>query len=97
MDKSLVLGKLRHAKNMLISLGVAKVGLFGSTVRGENTPTSDVDILIDFQKDKETYSNYISVCEQLEKLFTPIRLDIVTMNGLSPHIGKQILNEVEYV
>lgn len=33
----------------------------------------------------------------LENFFHKHKLDIVTLKGLSPFIGKQILNEVEYV
>ncbi len=97
MKKKSVLDRLRRHKEQLMSLGVSRLGLFGSTVREENTPLSDIDILIDFQDGKETFSNYISVCDRLEMLFKRAKLDVVTVKGLSPYIGKQILREVEYV
>lgn len=56
-----------------------------------------MDILIDFEDDKETYSNFLLACEILEKLFDRLKVDIVTLKGLSPFIGQQILKEVEYV
>lgn len=37
----------------------------------------------------------MAVCEMLENLFKRQKLDIVTVKGLSPYIGQQILNEVE--
>lgn len=77
--------------------GISKMGLFGSTVRRENTSQSDVDILIDFHDGKETFSNFMSVCELLEKSFGDTKVDVVTLKGLSPYIGKQILSKVEYV
>ena len=93
MNKQSVISLLRKAKQPLSqSCGVKQLGLFGSTVRESNTESSDVDILIDFEDDKETYSNFLLACEILEKLF-----DIVTLKGLSPFIGQQILKEVEYV
>ncbi len=46
---------------------------------------------------KETYSNFLLACEILEKLFDRLKVDIVTLKGLSPFIGQQILKEVEYV
>ena len=49
------------------------------------------------QLDKETYSNFLLACEILEKLFDRLKVDIVTLKGLSPFIGQQILKEVEYV
>lgn len=49
MNKITVLRKLSQLKSELSHYGVTKLGLFGSTVRGENTEHSDIDILIDFQ------------------------------------------------
>lgn len=97
MDKVVVMQKLSDAKEHLRQYGVSAVGLFGSTVRGENRQDSDIDILIDFSIDQETYVNYLSVCALLEQLFENQQVDIVTRNGLSRHIGPMILKEVEYV
>lgn len=98
MNKKTVLNKLSLLKEKLSSqYGVSKIGLFGSVIRGENRKNSDIDILIDFQEGKETYQNFLSVCDTLEELFQKHKLDIVTLKGLSPFIGIQILNEVEYV
>lgn len=97
MDKVVVMQKLSDAKEHLRQYGVSAVGLFGSTVRGENRQDSDIDILIDFSIDQETYVNYLAVCALLEQLFENQQVDIVTRNGLSRHIGPMILKEVEYV
>ena len=56
-----------------------------------------MDILIDFEDDKETYSNFLMACEVLERLFDRLKVDIVTRKGLSPFISQQVLKEVEYV
>ena len=78
-------------------LGISKVELFGSTVREEAAMESDVDILIDFEEGKETFSNFMSVCDILQDAFGKMKVDVVTVKGLSPFIGSQILSEVEYV
>lgn len=80
-----------------MTVGVSQLGLFGSTVRGENTPKSDIDILIDFNVGQETYVNFIGACNILQDAFGKIKLDVVTRKGLSPYIGETILKEVEYV
>ena len=54
--------KLLQLKGQLAKCGVIKLGLFGSTVREENTSKSDIDILIDSRPEKETYQNFMSVC-----------------------------------
>ncbi len=97
MKKSVVIKQLSKIKSRLAQYGVSQLGLFGSTVREENLADSDIDILIDFHEGQSTFVNYMSVCEILEELFSQSKLDIVTMKGLSPYIGKQILSEVEYV
>lgn len=97
MDKSSVISRLKELKHGLLLLGISKVGLFGSTVREEATMESDVDILIDFEEGKETFGNFMSVCDILQDAFGKMKVDVVTVKGLSPFIGSQILSEVEYV
>jgi predicted nucleotidyltransferase len=80
-----------------MAVGVSQLGLFGSTVRGENTRKSDIDILIDFNADQETYLNFIDACSILQSAFGKAKLDVVTKKGLSPYISETILKEVEYV
>ena len=97
MNKKTVIKRLSSLKAPLMAVGVCQLGLFGSTVRGENTPKSDIDILIDFNAGQETYLNFMDACTILQDAFGKIRLDVVTKKGLSPYIGEAILNEVEYV
>lgn len=84
-------------KPELLRFGIRNVGLYGSYLRGEQSEKSDIDILIDFEPDKENYDNYMAVYDMFEKLFEHEKVEIVTKNGLSPYIGPQILNEVQYV
>ena len=97
MNKKSVLNRLSSLKVPLMSVGVSQLGLFGSTVRGENTRKSDIDILIDFYAGQETYLNFIDACSILQNAFGKAKLDVVTKKGLSPSIGEAILKEVEYV
>lgn len=97
MKKSSVIKRLSSLKDQLRAVGVTQLGLFGSTVRDENTATSDIDILIDFDTEQETYHNFIYACRILEENFKHNKLDVVTRKGLSPYIGNVILSEVEYV
>ena len=97
MKRATVLHRLSLVKARLEEFGVSSVGLFGSTVREENTPSSDIDILIDFADGQETYTNYLSVCELLQQTFSRNKLDVITKKGLSPYIGQTILNEAQYV
>ena len=79
----------------LKGLGVKKVGIFGSFVRGEQTPESDIDLLVQFEPDKKNFDNFIHLSELLEDLLQR-RVEIITTEALSPYIGPHILSEVEY-
>ena len=96
-NKDYILTVLKSQRETLNSFGIREVGLFGSYVRNEQTEKSDIDLLVDFDPDKETFDNYMAVYELLEQLFRNVKVDIVTKNGLSPYIGPKILNEVQYV
>lgn len=77
--------------------GISKIGLFGSFARQEQKKGSDIDILIDFQKDKETFDNFMAICDLFDTIFKGYKVEVVTTGGLSPYIGPHILNSVEYV
>ena len=79
----------------LKDLDVKKVGIFGSFVRGEQTPESDIDLLVQFDHDKKNFDNFIHLSELLEDLLQR-RVEIITTEALSPYIGPHILSEVEY-
>ena len=95
--KQEIITLLKLNKKEMYNLGISTIGLFGSYVREEQTDSSDIDILIDFNSENETYDNFIAVYDFLELIFKGVRVEIVTKNGLSPYIGPKILNEVEYV
>jgi len=97
ITKEHIVKTITSTKPELQRFGIRNIGLFGSYVRDEQTKTSDIDILIDFEPDKENYDNYMAVYDIIERLFSNERVEIVTKNGLSPYIGPRILNEVLYV
>lgn len=96
LQKSDILYILKVNKPELNKFGVTKIGLFGSYIHKEERPQSDIDILIDFDSKSENFINFMNTCNFLETLFQGKRIDIVTINGLSPYIGPHILKDVEY-
>ncbi len=71
-------------------------GLFGSFVRGDQRADSDVDVLVEFEEGQKTFDHFIGLSFLLEDLLGR-RVELVTCDSLSPHIGPHILREVEYV
>jgi predicted nucleotidyltransferase len=49
--------------------GVTTFGIFGSLIRREVRPESDVDVLVTFRKGQETFDNYMDCKFYLEDLF----------------------------
>jgi predicted nucleotidyltransferase len=96
-ERDHILTTIKTHKPELFKLGIRNIGLFGSYTRNEQSDASDIDILIDFDPDKENFDNYMAVYDLIEKLFKNKRIDIVTKNGLSPYLGPKILKEVLYV
>ena len=92
-----ILNALKNHKHKFSSLGIRNVGLFGSYARNEESENSDIDLLLDFDPDQESFDNYMAVYDILEQLFVGERIEVVTKNGLSPFIGPSILKEVQYV
>jgi len=77
--------------------GVAELGLFGSRVRGDHRPDSDLDVLVDFLPDR--IPGLIRFCG-LENAISDrlgVRVDLVPKNSLKPYIGRHILREVQYL
>lgn len=95
--KDYILSTLRAHKPEFFKYGISNIGLFGSYIRNEQTNSSDIDLLIDFEPDKENFDNYMAVYDIFEDLFKNERVEVVTKNGLSPYIGPKILKEVQYV
>jgi hypothetical protein len=95
--KEHIISVLKTHKAELLKYGVSSIGLFGSYLRSEPSEASDIDVLIDFDPDQETFDNYMAVYDLFENLFKNERVEIVTKNGLSKHIGPTILSSVLYV
>ena len=91
-----VVQRLRGAREQLVALGVLSIGLFGSFVTGRQTATSDVDFLVDFAPGQHSFDNFMELSFLLEALMGR-RVELLTRESLSPHIGPHILRGVERV
>jgi uncharacterized protein len=86
---------LRSHKSTLQMYGVARIGVFGSFARNAQTSHSDIDFLVDFDKGKKNFDNLMDLYFFLQDLFTP-RIDLLTIEGISPFMKPYIENEVIY-
>ena len=71
--------------------GAHNVRVFGSVARGEAKADSDIDLLVKMEETR-SYFDLVRLLDQLEALVGR-RVDIITEDGLSPHLRDRILSE----
>ena len=86
---------LAKHQEQLKQFGVKRWGVFGSFARDQQNAGSDVDILVEFEPGKKSFDNFMHLAFFLEEQVGR-RVELVTPESLSPHIGPHILREVEY-
>jgi uncharacterized protein len=76
---------------ILKGAGVKRASIFGSFVRGDNRKDSDVDLLIDFPKEKSLF-DLVGLQLELENSLNK-KVDLVEYDYIKPRLRDQILNE----
>lgn len=75
------------------NFGVRRIGLFGSWIRGEGKPESDIDVLVEFVH--PSFDSYMELKFLLEELFGQ-DVDLVLADSLKTQIKSKIMREVLY-
>ncbi len=76
---------------------IRRLAFFGSVVRDDFTPTSDVDVLVEFEAGYTPGLAFFAMQEELSKILGR-KVDLNTTGFLSPYFRKQVQEEaVEYV
>ena len=71
---------------------VKAIGLFGSALRGEQGPRSDIDVLVEFRS-PIGFFKFLELEELLAERLGG-KVDLVSRKALKPEIGRAILSEV---
>ena len=90
-----ILTKIAENKSTITKYGVKKIGLFGSYLRNEQKPNSDIDILVEFENGKITFDNYMDLKFFLEDLFK-CKVDLVLQESIKPDLKPYIMGSVKY-
>ena len=93
-DRDQIFKLLERERDSIRRLGVNQIGLFGSFVRNEQGPDSDVDILV--KMNGKSFDEYFAVLDFLEELFDR-KVDLVPEEDIKPLLRNRILREVVYV
>lgn len=72
--------------------GAIKIGIFGSTARGEERPDSDIDILVEFSQTKSLLE-FIGIRFELEEILGK-KIDLFTEENLRPIIKNSVIEEL---
>ena len=85
----------KHKDVLKCEYAVNEIGIFGSYTKEEQIETSDIDILVDFQKAIDLLT-FVHLKNHLSKLLN-VNVDLVMKKALKPNIGKRILRDVIYI
>ncbi len=88
-----ILKKAEENRETVLSFGVRRLGIFGSYARGEESESSDIDFLVEFER--KTFDNYMGLKFFLEDLFG-CGVDLVIADAVKPRLRKPILEETIY-
>jgi len=93
-----LLETLREKREQVLEVaakhGAFNVRVFGSVVRGEDTPESDIDFLIDYDLEKVTPWFPGGLLMDLQDLLGR-KVDVLTERGISPWIRERVLAEAK--
>jgi predicted nucleotidyltransferase len=93
-QKNQIFSRLQQERDFLRESGVNRIGLFGSTARGEDREDSDLDFLVEMKN--PTFDGYMDVKFRLEDLFKR-KVDLVLSHCIKPRLRQSILAETVYV
>ena len=83
-----------HGPELARRHGARRLAVFGSYARGDHTPSSDVDVLVEFET--ATFDNYMDLKFALEELLGK-QVDLVVIGSLKPALRETVMAEAKYV
>src|SRR3989344_4921007 len=82
-------------KTMPYGESIQRVRLFGSHLHGDAKPTSDVDLIVDFDKDARIGLFALVDIEDAFRKALGREVDLVTAGGLKGYIRDEVLREAK--
>jgi hypothetical protein len=71
---------------------VRRLSLFGSVLRDDFTPTSDIDVLVEFEQGATPGLRFFALQDELSEMVGR-RVDLNTPNSLSKYFRDEVLGE----
>ncbi len=90
MNRAEAIFSLGHYVEALKSMGVTSLYLYGSTVKGETSDASDLDLFIDYDPESRFNAFDLVGIKQLLEEELHMRVDLTTRDGLHPRLRDRI-------
>lgn len=74
---------------------IRRLSFFGSILRDDFGPESDIDVLIEFDRSRPVGFRIFRVEEELSRLFDGRKVDIVNPRYVNPRLKAQILGSAQ--
>jgi len=86
-----VRAKRTEIKRLSAKAGVTNLRVFGSVARGQETPNSDIDLLVDLRTDTGLFP-LVALRGELERLLEA-RIDLVPADSLKSRVRQDVLRD----
>jgi uncharacterized protein len=94
MTREEIIEALRKNAAAIKAEGVSKLAIFGSRVRGDNRPDSDIDILVEVEPDASfSLLNLIGV-EHIVEDATGLPAQVTIRRSMPPRIAERIADDI---
>lgn len=77
------------------SFGVTRIGIFGSFAKGEQTASSDIDIVVEMEQSRKNIHSFLKLKRFLEKEMER-KIDLGFEHSLKPAIKEKVLKQIIY-
>ena len=80
---------------VLKNQGAKKIAIFGSYIRGEEKPKSDIDIIVEFSE-RKSLLELVRIERELSEVLG-IKMDLLTEKAIGPYLIDTIKKEMEVI
>jgi len=92
-----ILAYLKNNKRFFYEkFGVIQIGIFGSVMRDEQTRSSDIDMVVEIEKDRKNIHSFLQLKRFLEKELART-IDLGFEHSLKPVVREKIKGQIIYV
>jgi hypothetical protein len=92
-----IVAYLKNNKRLFYEkFGVTRMGIFGSFVRGEQTRSSDIDMVVEIEKNRKNIHSFLQLKRFLERELART-IDLGFEHSLKPTVRDRIKGQITYV